>query len=110
MIRWFWSYITTPSDYPGDPCGFALNQLGHAWIVGAAIGLCAAPEHIWIWMMAYVVVIEIPQTLLWGGLWSDGAEDSGHVLLGAISVSTGEPMIAAAQLLLLASGTLARKQ
>lgn len=107
MIRWLYLYITTPSRFDGDPRGYLLNQLGHAWIVGAPIGwICG--EQFLTGVLYYAVAIELPQLLFWRGRPSDGVEDTLHVALGAFAVSFGLWSIVAIQLASVLAGTLYR--
>lgn len=86
MIRWLIGYLSTPSAYPGRPWAYAANQLGHL-----LIGLIAAYlTGGWIATVAlYVVMIEAPQLVWWGGEWSDGIEDVAHVAAGALALVVG---------------------
>ena len=60
-------------------------------------------------MALYVSLIELPQLLLWGGTLDDSAEDTGHVLCGALAVAI-DWRIALIHLLWLAAGALSRRQ
>lgn len=106
MIRALVRYLTTPSDYARDPRGYVFNQLGHAWVVGAPLGLFGA-DWVLIAVLAYVAVIEAPQLLLFGGTSADAAEDTGHVALGALAVAIS-PQIAAIHVLWLICGAKQR--
>lgn len=108
MIRWLYRYITTPSRFDGDPRGYLLNQLGHTWLVGAPIGwICG--QWLLVGIALYIALIELPQLLLWGGTPDDSAEDTGHVLCGALAVAI-DGRIALIHLLWLAAGALSRRQ
>lgn len=108
MIRWLYRYISTPSRYSGDPRGYLLNQTGHAWAVGAPIGWVGGPDLLAALMCLYIAAIEVPQLLLCGGTLDDSAEDTGHVLCGALAVAV-DWRIAAIQLLWLVAGALSRR-
>ena len=108
MIGWIYRYISTPTSFPGDPRRYTLNQLGHAWAIGAPIGLICGPG-LMLGMALYVALIELPQLLLWGGTLDDSAEDTGHVLCGALAVAI-DWRIALIHLLWLAAGALSRRQ
>lgn len=108
MIGWLYRYISTPTSFPGDARGYTLNQLGHAWAIGAPIGWICGPG-LMLGMALYVSLIELPQLLLWGGTLDDSAEDTGHVLCGALAVAI-DWRIALIQLLWLAAGALSRRQ
>lgn len=82
-------YFTTPSSFPNDPRGFALNAAGHALIVGALPAV--------FWPAALVVLI--PVYALWeAAQWRyeraeawDCIEDVAFVSAGALAVH--EPMV-----------------
>lgn len=109
MIGWIYRYISTPTSFPGDPRGYTLNQLGHAWAIGAPIGWIGGADQWFGWLLIYACLIELPQLLLWGGTLDDSAEDTGHVLCGALAVAI-DWRIALIHLLWLAAGALSRRQ
>lgn len=109
MIRWLWTYLTTPDAYPGQPLAYALNQFGHA-ALGAGIGILCGPDALLLGLAIYVALIELPQLALWGGSLADGAEDTGFVLIGALAAAIDWRIALVAALWITAGVQARRKQ
>jgi hypothetical protein len=78
--------IFAPDSFARDPYGYATNQAGHAYLVGAPAALILAP---WWGLIAAPAVIAVVYWLAWeigvqrGRLWWDSFEDAVHVMAGA---------------------------
>lgn len=97
MIDWF----LTPSDFEGDPKGFALNQLGHI-VLGAALAWLFGPVPV----LAAYVAWEAFHVSRGGAVW-DGVEDYAFVAAGVAAVALSPWALAVAAPFLLA-GVLRR--
>jgi hypothetical protein len=98
----------TPSSFAGDPRGYVLNQLGHGYVIGALPALAWGPPAVAPLVVLYVLLVESPQLVLWGGTAADAAEDTAHVATVAVAVAWGVWPALAAHALFVLSGALAR--
>lgn len=98
----------TPSSFEADPRGYALNQIGHGYVLGALPAFLWGPPAVLPLVLAYALVVEAPQIALWGGSAADAAEDTAHVATVAVAVAWGVWPALAAHALFVLSGTLAR--
>ncbi len=75
-----------PDDFRDNWYGYATNQAGHAYLVGAPLALIAAP---WWGLVAAPVVVALCYGIFWelivqrGRMWRDSFEDTVHVMAGA---------------------------
>ena len=100
MIR---DLIATPSAFPADPAGYALNQFGHAslgavgaWLVG------------W-WLLPAYAALELWQWAFRGAEAWDCVEDFGHVLAGVLALLV-TPAVWPLWAVFLLSGVLRRRR
>lgn len=107
-ITWLIKLWTSPSAFKGDPRGYVLNQLGHGYIIGGIPALLWGPAVLLPLIIAYVVIVELPQAMLWGGSVGDGLEDTGHVATVAVAVAYGVWPALLAHLLFVIAGAMAR--
>ncbi len=105
-MNWLLRLLRSPSAFNNDPRGYAVNQLGHAFVIGflpvaafGAWGLIALPLY---------AVWEIVQIRVYGGLKSDSLGDAAFVTLGASIVAP--PLGIAALILFLWAGAQKRRE
>lgn len=100
-------FFRTPTAYYEQPWKYVLNQIGHAYIVGflpvlffgwLAVPILAAGYAAW----------EYAQMRLFHAVLSDGLEDLGHVLMGAVAALF--PWVIVPHLILIASGYFLRRE
>lgn len=108
LIRKHWR---RPSSYVADPWGYAKNQIGHGWLIGAGSAWLLSPTlghgTVPIVVVAYAVLIELPQLRRFGAQVWDSVEDWAHVAACALAV-TAAWEAGAVQLAFLMSGILRR--
>jgi hypothetical protein len=107
-LAWLWKLWTSPSAFTGKARGYALNQLGHGYIIGGIPATIWGPAAILPLVVAYLVVVELPQLALWDGQIADGLEDTAHVATVAVAIAYGIWPALAAHALFVAAGTVAR--
>ncbi len=93
-------FFRTPTAYYDSPVKYALNQIGHAYIVGFI------PVFLFGWwslpiLAAGYATWEYAQMRLFHAVLSDGLEDLGHVLMGAVAALF--PWVILPHLILIAS-------
>jgi hypothetical protein len=108
MIRWILRLWHTPSSFPGKPWGYALNQLGHGYVIGGLPAAIWGPSALLPLILGYIAIVELPQFLFWGGDPADGLEDSAHVATVAVAIAHGLWPALAAHALFVAAGVAAR--
>lgn len=107
-FTWLWKLWTSPSAFKGDARGYVLNQLGHGYLIGGIPAWLWGPAALLPLLVAYLVIVELPQFLWWGGSAEDGFEDTAHVATVAVAVAYGVWPALIAHLLFVISGGLAR--
>jgi len=110
MIRWILTLWRTPSDFAGRPWAYALNQLGHGYIIGGISAALWGPPALLPLIVAYVVIVEFPQFAFWDGKLADGIEDTAHVATVAVAIAFGVWPALIAHALFVAAGVVARLQ
>lgn len=108
FIRWLIGLWRTPSDFKGAPWEYALNQLGHGYLIGGLPVLIWGPDALLPLILVYLAVVELPQIVLWQGQIADGLEDAAHVATVAVAVAYGVWPALGAHVLFVAAGTVAR--
>lgn len=108
MIRWLLNLWRTPSAFKGSPWPYALNQLGHGYVIGGLPAALWGPPALVPLLMVYLAVVELPQLLFWRGELADGIEDTAHVATVAVAIAYGVWPALAAHALFVAAGTVAR--
>ena len=108
MIAWLLEQWQTPSDFKGSPLGYALNQLGHGYLIGGIPALIWGPEALLPLILVYLAVVELPQIVFWRGQIADGLEDAAHVATVAVAVAYGVWPALGAHVLFVAAGTVGR--
>jgi hypothetical protein len=105
-VNWLLDKLRSPSAFNDDPRGYAINQLGHAFVIGflplaafGAWGLLVLPLY---------AVWEIVQYRRYQAELSDCFEDAAFVTLGAAIVSP--PLAIAALILFLWAGAQKRRE
>lgn len=83
-------FFNAPDGYSGDPRGYALNQAGHAVVVGLAPAMLF-PAVMWFIPMVYVIW-EVAQWRLRGAEPWDCVEDLAYVT-GGVTVAVA-PIVA----------------
>lgn len=109
-FSWLYRLWTSPSAFKADARGYVLNQLGHGYVIGGIPAAIWGPAAVLPLIAAYVVIVELPQRLFWGGSTADGFEDAAHVATVAIAVAWGVWPALAAHLLFVISGALMRSK
>lgn len=107
-FAWLWKLWTEPSAFKGDARGYVLNQLGHGYIIGGIPALLWGSAAVLPVVVAYLVIVEVPQAVLWDGAIGDGIEDAAHVATVAVAVAYGVWPALAAHALFIAAGMVAR--
>lgn len=111
MIYWFlYQLWRTPSDFEGRPWAYALNQLGHGYLIGGLPTALWGPAALLPVIIFYLIIVELPQLLLWNGELADGIEDAAHVATVAVAVAYGVWPALVAHALFVAAGLVARMQ
>ena len=110
MIRWLLNLWRTPSAFKEKPWSYALNQLGHGYVIGGLPAMIWGPPALLPLVLIYVAIVELPQLVFWKGELSDGIEDTAHVAIVAVAVAHGVWPVLAAHALFVAAGTVARMQ
>ena len=108
FIRWLARLWRTPSDFEGAPWEYAINQLGHGYLIGGLPAAIWGPEALLPLILVYLALVELPQLVLWRGQVADGIEDAAHVATVAVAVAYGLWPALAAHGLFVAAGTVAR--
>lgn len=108
LVRWLLGLWRTPSDFAGRPCGYALNQLGHGYLIGGLPAAIWGPAALGPLILGYLALVELPQLVFWRGRLGDGLEDAAHVATVAVAVAHGVWPALAAHGLFVAAGTVAR--
>jgi hypothetical protein len=108
FIRWLGRLWRTPSDFEGSPLEYALNQIGHGYLIGGVPALIWGPAALLPLVLVYLAVVELPQLVFWRGRVADGLEDAAHVATVAVAVAYGAWPALAAHALFVAAGTVAR--
>ena len=108
MIRWLLNLWRTPSAFKGAPRAYALNQLGHGYVLGGVPAVLWGPSALLPLILGYLAIVELPQLVFWGGELADGIEDTAHVATVAVAVAYGVWPALAAHALFIAAGTVAR--
>ena len=108
FIHWLARLWRTPSDFEGSPLEYAINQLGHGYLIGGLPAAIWGPEALVPQILGYLAVVELPQLVFWRGRVADGLEDAAHVATVAVAVAYGLWPALAAHGLFVAAGTVAR--
>jgi hypothetical protein len=105
-VKWLLDKLRSPSAFNDDPRGYAINQLGHAVVVGffpvaafGAWGLAVLPLY---------AVWEVVQFKRYQAELSDCFEDAAFVTLGAALVFP--PLAVAALVLFVWAGAQKRRE
>lgn len=104
-MNWLISLLKTPSAFAGDPWGYARNQIGHAYLVGA-FGAYLLP--LWAVLLIYAAWETIQRQFYRADL-SDNLDDFANVAIAACAVAAGDPGYLAIHAIYLASGFCWRK-
>lgn len=110
LIRWLLDLWRTPEGFRGKPLGYALNQMGHGYLIGGLPTAIWGPVALVPLVIGYLAIVELPQFLLWGGELADGIEDTAHVATVAIAIAYGVWPALVAHALFVAAGSVARMQ
>lgn len=108
FIGWLLTLWRTPSDFAGEPWKYAINQLGHGYLIGGLPVLILGPAALAPLILVYLALVELPQLVLWRGKLADGLEDTAHVATVAVAIAHGLWPALAAHALFVAAGTVAR--
>ena len=109
-IDWLLKLWTAPSAFKGDARGYVLNQLGHGYIIGGIPAALWGPVAILPLIVLYLVIVELPQAVLWGGSVGDGVEDTAHVATVGVAVAYGVWPALGAHMLFIIAGAIARSR
>lgn len=104
-MNWIITLLRTPSAFAGDPWGYARNQIGHAYLVGA-LGAYLLP--LWSVLLIYAAW-ETIQRVIYGAQLSDDLEDFANVAIAACAVAAADPGYLAIHAIYLAAGFCWRK-
>lgn len=109
-FAWLWKLWTEPSAFKGDARGYVLNQIGHGYIIGGIPAALWGPPVLLPLFAAYLLVVELPQAVLWQGSVADGFEDAAHVATVAVAIAYGVWPALLAHLLFVTAGALTRSR
>lgn len=108
MIGWILHLWTTPSAYRTRPWSYALNQVGHGYVIGGLPAFLWGPDVLLPLVILYALIVELPQVLFWRGQIADGIEDTAHVATVAVALAFGLWPALIAHALFVAAGMAAR--